>query len=115
MRRLAVFAALAFVLAGCNGDSSTKSTTAEAAAKKGPKPGPPQHFRSRPVLHPPDVKVRVAAHDTAPGYIFLAPKMAVAQAGPMIMDNRGQVVWFHPLKHTKGVTEFRAQHYRGRP
>jgi hypothetical protein len=41
--------------------------------------------------------------------------MVVAQAGPMIMDNRGQVVWFHPLKYTKGVTDFRVQSYRGRP
>jgi hypothetical protein len=61
------------------------------------------------------VKVDVAAHDTAPGYIFLAPKMAVVQAGPMIMDNRGQLVWFHPLKLTKGVTDFRAQRYKGKP
>jgi len=33
----------------------------------------------------------------------------------MIMDNQGQVVWFHPLKLTKGVTDFRAQRYRGKP
>ena len=112
MRRLALLAALALVGAGC--DNST-AQTAKPAAEKGPPPGPTQHFRSRPDLHPPVVKIRVAAHDTAPGFVFLAPKMAVAQAGPMIMDNRGQVVWFHPLKLTKGVTDFRAQRYRGKP
>ena len=33
----------------------------------------------------------------------------------MIMDNRGQLVWFHPLKLTKGVTDFRTQRYHGKP
>ena len=33
----------------------------------------------------------------------------------MIMDNRGELVWFHPLKFTKGVTDFRVQRYRGKP
>jgi Arylsulfotransferase (ASST) len=112
MRRLALVAALGVAVAGC--DNST-AQTAKPAVEKGPPPGPTQHFKSRPDLRPPVVKIRVAAHDTAPGYIFLAPKMAVAQAGPMIMDNRGQVVWFHPLKLTKGVTDFRAQRYRGKP
>ena len=32
----------------------------------------------------------------------------------MIMDNRGEVVWFKPL-NTRGVTDFRVQHYRGKP
>ncbi len=60
------------------------------------------------------MRILTAAHQTAPGYVFLAPKMVVAQAGPMIMDNRGEVVWFKPL-NTRGVTDFRVQHYRGRP
>ena len=60
------------------------------------------------------MQIRTPAHNTAPGYIFLAPKMVVAQAGPMIMDNRGEVVWFKPL-NTRGVTDFRVQHYLGKP
>ena len=32
----------------------------------------------------------------------------------MIIDNRGALVWFRPL-NTRGVTDFRVQHYRGRP
>ena len=32
----------------------------------------------------------------------------------MIMDNRGEVVWFKPL-NTRGVTDFRVQHYLGKP
>ena len=75
---------------------------------------PAQHFVSRPDLRPPKIRIDTPAHNTAPGLIFLAPKMAVAQAGPMIVDNRGNVVWFKPLD-TKGVTDFRVQRYRGKP
>ena len=32
----------------------------------------------------------------------------------MILDDRGEVVWFRPLD-TKGVADFRAQRYGGRP
>ena len=54
------------------------------------------------------------ARGTAPGYVFLAPKKDVDQAGPLILDDRGQVVWFDPLE-THGVTDFRVQTYRGKP
>ena len=75
---------------------------------------PYQHFRSRPDLKPPLVHVLVPAHGTARGLVFIAPKKHVAQAGPLILDNRGHVVWFRPLD-TRGVTDFRVQRYRGRP
>jgi len=101
--------ALAVLAAGCGG------TTKTAAPKKSTAPPPPtQHFRSRPGLKPPPVRILTAARKTAPGYVFLAPKMKVLQAGPMILDNRGQVVWFRPLD-THGVSDFRAQRYRGNP
>ena len=32
----------------------------------------------------------------------------------MILDERGRLVWFRPL-NTRGVSDFRVQHYRGRP
>jgi outer membrane protein assembly factor BamB len=106
--------ALAFALA-CTACGEEAKPKAAPKAPPQPKPGPSQHFRSRPDLRPPVVQIRTPAKGTAPGYVFLAPKMAVAQAGPMIMDDRGRLVWFHPLKFTKGVTDFRAQRYRGKP
>jgi hypothetical protein len=33
--------------------------------------------------------------------------------GPLIVDNDGEVVWFHPTK--LGVADFRVQRYRGKP
>jgi hypothetical protein len=75
---------------------------------------PYQHFVTRPDLRPPKVTILRPAGRTAPGYVFLAPKKKVAQAGPLIVDNAGQVVWFDPLP-TKGVADFKVQRYRGRP
>jgi len=116
-RALFTLAVLSVLLAGC-GDSTKKQSapapTPPAATVAQTKPPPSRTYHSRPDLKPPLVQIRTPAHNTAPGYIFLAPKMVVAQAGPMIMDNRGEVVWFKPL-NTRGVTDFRVQHYLGKP
>ena len=104
---------LTLLLAGC--DHSEKSVVQTGTTTRAATPPPPSRtYHSRPDLKPPLVQIRTAAHNTAPGYLFLAPKMVVAQAGPMIMDNRGEVVWFKPL-NTRGVTDFRVQRYHGKP
>jgi hypothetical protein len=73
-----------------------------------------QHFRSRPDLRPPVVRILRPADGTARGYLFIAPKRKAAQAGTMIFDERGRLVWFRPL-NTRGVTDLRVQQYHGRP
>jgi hypothetical protein len=75
---------------------------------------PTQHFVSRPELRPPVVRILVHRPGTAPGYVFIAPKKKVDQAGPLILDDDGNVVWFHPLD-THGVTDFRVQRFHGKP
>jgi len=78
---------------------------------------PYEVFRSRPDLRPPTVQIlrpASTAHRTASGYLFIGPKRRAVQAGPMIFDNRGNLVWFRPLR-TRGVTDLRVQRYRGRP
>jgi Arylsulfotransferase (ASST) len=77
-------------------------------------PAAAQHFWSRPDLHPPSVRILARGGATAPGYLFIAPKKNTPQAGPMIFDNRGRLVWFRPL-NTRGVSDFRMQWYHGRP
>ncbi len=101
MARTSRLAAAAVVLAtaGCGATSE---------------PAPYRHFHSRPDLKPPPVRILTTAHGTAPGFVFIAPKKHVAQAGPMIVDDRGHLVWFRPL-NTRGVTDFRVQQYRGQP
>lgn len=90
-------------LSGCSGVSNAARPTA-----------PTRHYHSQPDLRPPLVQILKRARRTKPGYIFIAPKKDVAQAGPLILDNSGRVVWFRPLD-THGVTDFRVQRYLGRP
>src|SRR5918993_332934 len=75
------------------------------------------HFRSRPELRPPAVEVTKRAHDTAPGYVFVAPENGgPAQGGSLIVDDSGQVVWFRPLPDAFGrAMNFEVQSYRGGP
>jgi Arylsulfotransferase (ASST) len=103
LRALSLAAAAALLaFSGCSSSSSA-----------GTRP-PFRHYHSRPDLRPPPVQILKQARRTAPGYIFIAPKKNVDQAGPLILDNRGRVVWFRPLD-THAVTDFRVQRYRGRP
>jgi len=101
------------LVAGFGSASSSGQSQKPAQQAEGPPP-PTQHFKSRPDLKPPPVRVLTPAHATAPGYVFLGPKMKVVQAGPMIVDNRGQMVWFRPLD-THGVSDVKVQHYHGKP
>ena len=98
---LVLVLAVAGLLAGCGGAGSEHASAP-----------PSQQFVSAPDLRPVPVRVLTPARGTAPGYVFLAPKKDVVQAGPLILDDRGQVVWFDPLE-THGVTDFRVQTYRG--
>lgn len=74
-------------------------------------------FRSRPDLRPPAIDVAPRARDTAPGYIFVGPRRGGAgQGGPLILDDRGQPVWFRPLRVADlNAMDFKVQNYRGRP
>src|SRR5919202_5873906 len=69
-------------------------------------------FRSRPDIAPAAAEVTQRAHGTAPGYLFVGLKEGVGEHGPMILDDRGQLVWF--AKYTS-ARDFRVQRYRGRP
>ena len=73
-------------------------------------------FRSRPDLNPPAVEVTAQAHNTTPGYIFVAPqKGGAGQGGSMIVDDRGEVVWFRPLQGRYGrAHDLKVQSYRGK-
>jgi hypothetical protein len=72
---------------------------------------PYRHFVSRPDLKPPRVELLTRTRYASPGYIFIAPKKKVEQGGPLIIDNRGRVIWFMPVDR-RGVTDFRVQRYR---
>jgi arylsulfotransferase ASST len=84
------------------------------AAKSTSVPPKYREYRSRPDLKPPGIRILKRSSRTNPGYIFIAPKKEVAQGGPLILDNRGQVVWFLPIE-SPGITDFRVQRYLDRP
>ena len=69
-------------------------------------------FRSRPELTPPAIEITHQAHDTGPGYIFVAAKKGAGQDGPMIFDNLGRLVWFSKDRY---ATDFKVQRYMGEP
>ncbi len=82
------------------------------------KPLPPdslQHFASRPELAPPRVSVRVHSAQQAPGVELLAPYGALAQAGPMILDRYGGLLWFDPLAGPQSAANLRVQELGGAP
>jgi len=63
------------------------------------------------------MEVNTQAHDTAPGHVFVAPERGGSiQGGLMIVDDRGQVVWFRPLQREGTFArDFKVQHYRDEP
>jgi len=77
--------------------------------------GEVQRFRSRPDLQPPAVEVATREPGTARGRVFLAPKGGQGQDGPMMLDDRGEMLWFRPLSGTDQAADFRAQRYQGQP
>ena len=99
--------------AGCDTAPRLRATAASAPV------GQTWSFRSRPDLHPPVIQTTKRARDTAPGYIFIAPKNGPGEAGPgqdgcMILDNNGQPVWLRLLQNEDmDVMDFKAQTYRG--
>jgi hypothetical protein len=77
---------------------------------------PPQEFRSRPDLKPPVIEITTPATGTAEGLVFLGSKVDDGQYGVMILDNEGDIVWYHPAEVTDWeYHDVRAQEYQGEP
>jgi len=72
-------------------------------------------FQSRPDLDPPELRVETLGRGTAPGKLFLAPKRKDGQSGPAILDERGKLVWFLPMRDGLRANDFRVQRYKGQP
>ncbi|HEY6581967.1 MAG TPA: arylsulfotransferase family protein [Rubrobacter sp.] len=105
------------VMGGTLGCGPSPRARAVAAPARGEQPWA---FRSRPEFRPPAVEVRTRARGTAPGYVFVAPKKEPGAGGPtqdapLIVDNGGEPVWFHPLHGDaeKDAFNFGVQTYRG--
>ncbi|HEY5046349.1 MAG TPA: arylsulfotransferase family protein [Solirubrobacteraceae bacterium] len=82
-------------------------------------PGDPhavQHYSSAPELTPSTVRITTPAKPGASaGDLFLAPYQGKGSPGPMISDQAGNLVWFHPLPAGDDATNFEVQQYEGKP
>ena len=90
------------------GNFRTAPKVPKGLPKEGTVPPGATTYHSRPDLKVPKVTIDTpAAPGSAPGYIFMAPKVN----GPMIVDNEGNLVWYR-----NGETaNFRVQRYKGQP
>jgi hypothetical protein len=84
-------------------------------AKPAAKPGEVQTFHTQPGWQAPAVTVDQPSSQVANGYLFAAPYSGPGQDGPMILDDAGNVVWFHPLPAGTEATNFQVQSFRGKP
>lgn len=96
-------------------DSFTVATPVPVSHEGFPRtPGTPadeQRFASEPSLHPPTVTIEESSPGVTPGYVFAAPFQGPGQYGPMIFDNAGHMVWFHPVPANDDAADFRVQRY----
>ncbi len=75
-----------------------------------------QHYSTAPALTPSTVHITTPAKPGAsPGDLFLAPYQGNGTPGPMIVDQGGNLVWFHPLPAGQSATNFDVQPYQGKP
>ncbi|MGO9487460.1 MAG: arylsulfotransferase family protein [Solirubrobacteraceae bacterium] len=75
-----------------------------------------QHYSSAPTLTPSTVHIFTPARPGAtPGDLFLAPYQGEGTPGPMITDQSGNLIWFHPLPSDEAATNFQVQQFDGQP
>jgi hypothetical protein len=74
-----------------------------------------QHFRSRPELEPPVLVVTHASAQATPGDLFAAAYGGPGASGPIIFEESGNLVWFHPLPKGTEATNLQVQQYDGQP
>ncbi|HTD08496.1 MAG TPA: MFS transporter [Solirubrobacteraceae bacterium] len=80
-------------------------------------------FVTAPALHPPILHRSGpnAVGDLAPGYIFttnfydLNYPPLIGQSGPMILDDKLQPVWFHPVPEKLVASNLSLESYEGKP
>jgi hypothetical protein len=74
-----------------------------------------QHFQSRTDLQPPAIEVTTGKTANPAGYVFATPYSGPGQDGPMIFEDTGQLVWFHPVPRGTEATNLQVQQYEGQP
>ena len=76
-------------------------------------PNDVRRFHSRPDLRPARLTILQAA-GKSDRYLFLAPSSGPGQRGVLILDDRGEVVWFRPTTPNTAMN-FRTALFKGQP
>ncbi|MGC2192736.1 MAG: arylsulfotransferase family protein [Candidatus Dormiibacterota bacterium] len=87
------------------------------AASSTPTPAldqPTTTYASMPGVKVPKLKVTVPS-SLGGGYVFESPQGGTKLGGPMIVNGKGQVVWFQPLPPEVVAADFKVQTYQGEP
>jgi len=111
-------AALLLLLAACSDEderaapasSQPEDVAATQPAGEDVEPVELREYRTRPDLTPPVIRVKVSSSTTG-GWLFLAPKQAEAQTGPLLVDDAGELVWSSPVPARDSAADFRVQTY----
>ncbi|MGH9228954.1 MAG: arylsulfotransferase family protein [Acidimicrobiales bacterium] len=126
---LAVAFALSLTVIACADDDASSSrrdedgagpTTSDAPDARSGAPDDSiervalRQYVTRPDVTPPAIHT-VSSTSPTPGFVFLAPKRAGAQAGPLIVDDRGETVWSAPVGGSDVAADLRVQTYDGEP
>jgi hypothetical protein len=78
-------------------------------------PGEEQSLHTMPTIHPPSLVISTHSPAATPGDIFSAPYTGHSQAGPMILDEAGNLVWFDALPTGSEATNLQVQQLNGVP
>jgi Arylsulfotransferase (ASST) len=105
--KIAGAAMAALLLAVAPGAARAGGARARAAGN-----GFTQSFRSAPSLRPPIVSTSGRDPDPQDGDIFTDAQNSI-QAGPVILNPEGQLVWFEPLTGGRFASDVTVQRYRG--
>lgn len=73
-----------------------------------------QHFVSAPSIEPPTITVDANRHGLPNDDVLLTPKGTTGQAGPMIVRQNGQLVWFDPLPDQEEAFDLKEQTLHGK-
>ncbi len=99
--------AFSFVVA--HEDVQLAGSASASAAATTRDPDEWQHFQSAPELKAPVVDVTARSSLSAPGDLFAAPYTGPGPSGPMIFEEDGNLVWFHPLPSGEDATNLQVQ------
>ncbi len=115
--RVTVRATVNGAVAGSDFTIARPATVSQAQFPINPgNPAQVQHYASAPTLTPSTVTLTTPAEAGAtPGDLFLAPYQGRGTPGPMITDQSGSLIWFHPLPAGESATNFQVQQYEGQP